>query len=352
MRTVAILMAFALIFACPPAGAVTHYVDVNGGGDFNSIGEAFAVASTGDSIVVAPGIYTGANNTDIEWGSRNLVLTAEAGRPSPVIEPVPGRFLLLEHGVTDTSSVIRGFTVMNGAGWELPYNGGGAIVCCTASPLIEDCDFTLNEGENGGAIYLYQSGAVIRRCAFRDNTAAVFGGGVSSNQGAAVVRDCLFLDNWAGFSGAGLRTSGDDFAYPVVRGCTFARNSANDGAGIWYTNGSRPTIDRSIVAFNQRGAGIDSDEGAATEVGHSIIFANDGGDSLPGRRPDNLFVDPLFCDADSDDFTVCADSPALPAYNPWSVEIGAYGSGCPPCDTPVAPSTWGVIKALYRRPRR
>jgi hypothetical protein len=29
-------------------------------------------------------------------------------------------------------------------------------------------------------------------------------------------------------------------------------------------------------------------------------------------------------------------------------EVGSLGQGCADCDTPVASTTWGAIKALYR----
>jgi hypothetical protein len=35
--------------------------------------------------------------------------------------------------------------------------------------------------------------------------------------------------------------------------------------------------------------------------------------------------------------------------NTWSVQIGAYGEGCPACYSPVEGTSWGVIKSMYGR---
>jgi hypothetical protein len=51
----------------------------------------------------------------------------------------------------------------------------------------------------------------------------------------------------------------------------------------------------------------------------------------------------------NDDFTLCANSLCLPENNiDCDQLIGAYGEGCPPCDSPVESTSWGAIKAMYR----
>lgn len=50
MKATAILMTFGFLVLSAPAWAATHHVDADGVGDFDSIGEAFAVASGGDTL--------------------------------------------------------------------------------------------------------------------------------------------------------------------------------------------------------------------------------------------------------------------------------------------------------------
>ena len=40
------------------------------------------------------------------------------------------------------------------------------------------------------------------------------------------------------------------------------------------------------------------------------------------------------------------DSPCLPAGNPWSATLGAWGEGC--SNPAVEATSWGRIKALHR----
>jgi hypothetical protein len=70
-------------------------------------------------------------------------------------------------------------------------------------------------------------------------------------------------------------------------------------------------------------------------------------DSLPGTHHDNLFVDPLFCGMAYYDFSHCANSVCL-GNNDWGESIGGLGQGCDACGSPVEPTSWGAIKAMYR----
>jgi hypothetical protein len=332
----------------------TYNVDAAAGKDFVSIGEAFAVAADGDSIVVWPGTYAGENNRDIEWGDRNIVLTKAPDRQTPVIDlGGTGRFLVIESDVVDSSSVIHGLEIRNGSA-PPPSLGGGAIRILPhqgrgASLVIELCTFVSNDAASGGAVEAIDSDVTVRFCRFLGNTGEYTGGLVLAGC-RSVVNGCLFLDNTATIVGGALRCGANEDEYPIIRACTFARNGSPQGGAIAITQYSHPTLERCVIALSTEGAGVSTEGSAATEITHSIVYANAGGDSLPANHHDNLFRDPLFCDPGSDDFAVCEDSPALAGYNPWGLAVGSTSYGCPPCDTPVERSAWGVIKALYRRP--
>jgi len=79
----------------------------------------------------------------------------------------------------------------------------------------------------------------------------------------------------------------------------------------------------------------------------SDVFGNKGGDYAAGYS--TLFSeDPLFCDLENGDLSVCADSPCLPAFNSWGYLLGYASEGCGECASPVERSSLGGVKALYR----
>ena len=120
------------------ATASTVHVDWNGGGDHLTIQEGVTAASSGDSVLVAPGTYTGPQNRDILFGGKDVYLVSEAGAELTIIDcQHAGRAFVLA-GSEPPTTTIEGFTVLNGvapstgetAGW------GGAIYCANSAPAI------------------------------------------------------------------------------------------------------------------------------------------------------------------------------------------------------------------------
>ena len=86
MRTTSALAALASLLITSAAPAGTILVDLNGGGHYLTIGEAVQAAVDGDSLLVAPGQYVGANNRAIDPGDKNLVIIGVAGPDSTIID--------------------------------------------------------------------------------------------------------------------------------------------------------------------------------------------------------------------------------------------------------------------------
>jgi hypothetical protein len=169
------------------AMADTIHVDVNGGGDYVSIGEGVGAASDGDTVLVAPGTYTGPENLGVDFEGKNLYLSAVAGPASTTIEATSEDIVaILLHTGEDTTSVIQGFTI-TGA-----YT---AVVADSASPVIDNCVIRDPVDDNGAVgIRCVSSAATIRRSQF--------------------LWDCDY-----GYGRSGIYCSGD--AAPLVRRCTF-----------------------------------------------------------------------------------------------------------------------------------
>jgi len=308
-------------------------------------------ASEGDTVLVAPGTYTGADNRNLDFGGTNMVVKSETGAWETIIDCEALDRGFTAHSEEDSTSVIRGFTITNG----LEVSGAGMYIR-DAAVTIENCIFTNNAAGNGGGIWYGYAATqgIIRNCFFFGNTARFRGGAIACDHGdppdyvPPVIRGCVIYDNEestdSAYGGGGIFCSYSD---ATIIGCTVVGNTGEPGAGAIHGHASYPVVRRTVVAFNNSGAGVYS-----VDADHCIIFENGGGaPQLDGDR-ENLDVDPLFCNLGTWDLTVCDDSPCIAddPENPWGERIGVYGAGCGSCDTVVEDRTWGAIKAMYLSP--
>ena len=280
-------VAVVVLIVSPAAGALIRVP-----ADFPSIGEGVSAASSGDTVLVAPGSYLGASNRDVSFQGKDLVLVSEAGPGETFIDcQMYGRAFVFE-GTETRAAVLQGFTIFSGRARPQGY-GGGILVREAARPTIRDCVFAYCHTEGipsfpyypafGGAIYCgYDAAPLIMNCTFYQNTLS----------GSPAYGSAVFA--WGG----------------PIRNCLFAGNS-------WKVVQYDSTLSHCIV-----------DEGGGDPAG------------------DNLWgVDPALCPGS---YEVCSDSFALPDMNPWGELVGALGVGCAPCNSPVSAISWGAIKAMYR----
>ena len=316
---------------------------------YATIQDGIDAASEGDTVLVAPGTYTGTGSGDrMNLHGVNMVVMSETGALDTIVDcEGSGRGFRASSG-EDSTSVIRGFTFTNGVNSGILIGSGAAVI-------IEDCIISNNIGNNGGGIeYGYaETPGVIRNCIFFGNAANHRAGGIMCDHGdppdhvAPVIRDCIFYDNDATSSSYGGGAIFCNNSSPTIIGCTMVGNAGAPGAGGIHAVNCYPVVRRTVVAFSTQGAGIYN-----VDADHCIIYGNAGDDALPHGERENLDIDPLFCDIGSWDLTVCANSPCLPGApeNPWGEHLGAYDSGCGDCDSAVQESTWGAIKAMYLNP--
>jgi parallel beta helix pectate lyase-like protein/polymorphic membrane protein len=221
---------------------------------------------------------------------------------------------------------------------------GGAIYDLTGVPvLIHSNLFLQNEAaDHGGALYIGRShGGPASDVIITENVVianAAFGrdGGLDCSGGAL----------WLYGSGA------------VVQRNTIAFNSgaaseADVGGGLClFTTNSDVLIEGNIIFRNYEGA-VRTFSIAHGSVRRNMIFDNGDHDILVDASSavtleDNLFENPLFCLFGPDSRGELAwQSPALhSAYGILgAVETGSCGDQL---KTPVRPTTWGHLKALYR----
>jgi predicted outer membrane repeat protein len=237
--------------------------------------------------------------------------------------------------------------------------GGALFIALWSSPGISDCLFTGNKAEpySGGAIACWQSSPYILGSTFLENSAGLDGGAMICNSTClATIRDCRFIGNTAGRSGGAIRSF--DATQVDVATSTLTGNSASVLGGGISTELSGPLIiKQTIVAFSALGEGVACTASDNVTVSCSDIYGNAGGnwvgcltDQLVSNE--NIEADPMFCDPGNDNYFVRTNSPCLPQYNACGLLMGAHGSGCGPglsAGSSVEPSSWGKVKARYRR---
>jgi len=353
----------AATLALSPCGllrAATLRVDQSGAGDHTTIQAALTAAASGDTVLVAAGVYAGAANRDLDFLGKSVVLASEAGAGQTVIDCERlGRAFLFHTAETSAAAVI-GLTISNGESAER----GGGVSCEGASPRFEDCVIsgcvtgagsatgygggvyctgsaasftdcvlTGNTADEGAAIYVADSSPVLTGCRIIANTAVRGGGGVRILRGGtgAHLTGCTIAGNTAATYGGGIYCC---YSGPVVTNCTIANNSASNGGAV-YGYDAYPTITGSILAFSPTGAAVYCPGASRFTIDRCCSFGNAGGDSLCGTHHDNVFADPAFCDTTAGAFAINECSPCA-GGGAGGTNIGAWGIGCP-CGTTGVP---------------
>jgi len=291
------------------------------GGDHTTIQAALSAAATGDTVLVAPGVYAGAANRGLDFAGKGITLASESGPAATTIDCEHlDRGLYFHTGETD-AAVVSGFTVTNG---ESAERGGG--VCCEgASPRIENCVISGCRADEGAAVYAMDSSPALTNCALIANAAVRGGGGIRILRGGsgAHLTNCTLAGNTAATYGGGVYCC---YSAPVITGCTIASNAASNGGAVYGYDAS-PTITNTILAFSTTGAAVYCPGVGTFTITHCCSFGNAGGDSLCGTRHDNVFADPAFCDTTAGSFDLQDCSPCLGA-GVGETDIGAWGVGC------------------------
>ncbi len=219
--------------------------------DYATIQAAVDNAAAGDTVVIAPGTYSGAGNIGIEIRKAVTVRGVAPGDPCNVAATIIdcgglGRAFSFR-GEESSQAVLAGLMITGGRA----RNGSG-IYIMRSSPTITRCRIVRNGAgtaksaptevdsspaqsavpRNGGGIFLRDSYAMISFCLIADNEVLDYGGGL-----------CCY---------AGL---------PTITNCTIANNRVrNEGGGISLVQGSNPAIRRCRITGNaatfRRGGGM------------------------------------------------------------------------------------------------
>ncbi len=256
-----------LCFLAAATSAETIYVDVNGGGDFSAIQPAVAYADSGDTIIVAPGIYTGLDNREIDFGTTYIILLSEDVE-SPELTIIDcedeGYAFRFESDLGDIHCVIEGFTITRGRADQ-----GGAVFCGSAGPIFHYCIFDNNHADSfGGAFYIgINSELQLIECEFTGNRADTDGGAIYATGALPIIRSNTFEGNSAAHEGGAIAVKFGTWA--TIASCDFRENSAGEGGGAIYAGMTGP--------FAPAGGGSDPDRISGTVVKNSSFYENTAG---------------------------------------------------------------------------
>ncbi len=319
-----------------PATPWTVTVAPDGSGDYLTIQDAVDAVFGGCVVELADGVYSGEGNRDIRLDAKEITIRSQGGDPALCIIDCEGDAenprsgFIFDFGDPPTT-VIEGITITNGYG----TSGGAVRIENGSSPTFVNCVFLNNTAtsDGGGVFALDGSNPQFINCRFEGNAAGSVGGGLRLRFAGGLVQSCVFLNNHAqGHGGAmHLRASSPD-----IDGCTLYGNSTGgNGAGITMGQSSSPAIQNTIIAFSTQGTAMHIvDEGSSQPaLTCCCIHENEGGPGSAAQfigMSGNFADDPLFCDAENGDLSLCADSPCLPG-GACADLIGALGEGCGSC---------------------
>lgn len=269
-------------------------------GPKRSIQAALAVAIHGDTINLAPGVYRGPLNRQIDFGGRQLTLRGSPGRAAECIIDCEGqpRAVYFHRGETRTARIAE-ITITNSSGPAVviagssptfervrfvrnemidPGGGAAALDVRNSTALFSQCEFVDNVsiGTTGGAPVVVLSDAEFDACRFERNRAVATGTLLAS---AGVFRRCEFTCNESGYFGAiaGAALNGQ----VRLDACLIVNNRALGGYAIVGSNRASFSLVNCVIRDNQAGLAVLNFSGPTTGVTitHCTIVNNEIGEA-------------------------------------------------------------------------
>ena len=201
-----IIMVAVILFVNQPKSAILYVPS-----DYPTVQRGLNAASEHDTVLVADGTYYEnlkfppinlvlASLFIMDNDSSHIALTILDG--SQYTNQDSASVIFMNRG-QDTSTVISGFTIMNGRGTSKLFYGnsllhGGGCFIHNAWPKIVFNHFCSDSADLGGAIYIGAIGyAVIYHNEFSQNYALIWGGAVKIDSCSAIISDNHVYENYA-----------------------------------------------------------------------------------------------------------------------------------------------------------
>lgn len=244
------------------AGAASVVVSANGGGDFQSIGEALEAVAPGTRVLVRPGLYDESVVVD-----KRVEIVGDGPRDEIVVRGVASSCLQMRaDGARVAGLTLRGAAVGDAAFFAVEVERGEL--------LLEDCDVT-SDTLSCVAVHGVDAAPLIRRCRIHDGADS----GLYFFDGAAgAVEDCEV----EGHANVGVAVTGG--ASPSVRRSKI-HGGGNAGVVVWQ--GATALVEGCEI-YGNRLAGVGVSDGASLtaracrigEGGNSGVFVHREGEAV------------------------------------------------------------------------
>jgi predicted outer membrane repeat protein len=306
--------------------------------DYPTIQKGIDAAQEGDTVLVAPGKYSGTGNYDIDFKAKAIKVISEEGPAATVIDCQECGRGFYFHSNEDSNSVLKGFTIMNG---YAEYGGG--IYGGISAPRIEGNRIMSNVAERGGG-GIYCERATIVGNLITGNIAIAHtgrGGGIWCTEEPTIERNIItgnkslgddWMDGGGGIYMVWVSKEG------IVRGNIICGNTARIGGGILFWD-SKPSFECNTIVGNTArysGGGVNCVyEYQRPSILNSIIWGNnaDWNPEIAGgvtitysdirggwEGEGNIDAYPRFVLPEEKDFRVLWGSPCIDSGHPDSLD--------------------------------
>ena len=236
---------------------------------YPTIQSAIDAAVDGDTVIVAPGTYTGTGNCDIGL-AKTITVRSEEGPETCIID-------------CNNPKKPLGFYMSNGTLAGLTITGAyRSAVYCTGRAKLINCILTGNRGMDGGAV-LCRGNLEIINCSLTNNSVVDVnrgrGGTIFCENGLVLVSNCTISGNSAA-TGGGIY--GAKYSNITIKDCVISNNNAAavnlpwaGGGGIYCEYGSIVVISSDISRNSSlNGAAIYCNEATSVFVSDCNIHDN------------------------------------------------------------------------------
>jgi Secretion system C-terminal sorting domain/Right handed beta helix region len=312
--------------------------------DFEDLQAAIVATSDGDTILVGRGTYYGGFDfmgKHITIASHYIFSADKADVDSTFLDGGDEQTILTMVDLRSEGAKVIGFTFQNGHGTgDWPNVFGGGIHCVDSFMFVDHCVFRNNYATNRGAgIFIYYSdySATITNCLFEENVAG-HGSAITLKHvsgGHVAIEGCTVRYNQTGDHGGALAFA-DSQSISVNR--VLVHNNGGSGIRIYDTTGF--TLDNTTIADNTYVA-VGLSDFSSIAINSSILDYNGYGSALGGYH-DNVIsciyslvrntsdynfdwigqgcidTEPLFVDAELDDYNLTLESACIDAGDPTS----------------------------------
>jgi len=223
-------------------------------------------------VTLAPAIYTGDGNRDIDLRGKPVTVSSIDPRDPDIVaatiidcqgsaaQPHRGFHLHTNEGPYST---IAGLTITGGHS----TTSGGAVWADLTAPTITRCSIIGNHASSGGGIH---AAGRIENCIIADNT-ATYGGGISIWPGIARITDCLITNNSASTGGA----IDARLSHISISNCAMSGNKASKGSAV-YASSTEFTLANSTITCNHANSSgaVHLHASSTATLANTILWAN------------------------------------------------------------------------------